>query len=252
MKTAFPEDMFGLPAQEISRPPAAGKRRVTPTQPAAIAPGERSSRVPPWLKIIYTAFVAVLVPYYWHAYGPTNFLYFCDVALLMTLAALWTESALLASMPAVGILLPQAFWCADFLAGLAGWHPLGLTAYMFNPGLSMFTRGLSFFHFWLPFLLVWLVWRLGYDRRALLGWTLLAWGLMCVGYFCLPAPPAAAATPNLPVNVNYVFGFSDQHPQTWMAPGAFFGLMLLALPGLVFLPTHLLLRRVCRMPAARG
>ena len=58
----------------------------------------RSPRIPLWVKLLYTAFLCVLVPYYWSAYGPTNFLYYCDVALFMTLAALWTESALLASM----------------------------------------------------------------------------------------------------------------------------------------------------------
>ena len=40
-----------------------------------------ASRVPLGLKLAYTAFMAVLVPVYWRYYGPTNFLYFCDVAL---------------------------------------------------------------------------------------------------------------------------------------------------------------------------
>src|SRR5215207_9494528 len=108
----------------------------------------KTSRIPLWVKLAYSAFVAVLVPYYWKAYGPTNFLYFCDVALLMALLALWMENSLLASMPTVGIPIT------------------GMTAYMFNPELTLFTRGLSFFHCWLPFFLVWVVWRLGYDRRA--------------------------------------------------------------------------------------
>jgi hypothetical protein len=227
-----------------------------PTLPFAETAGQppeilRSHRVPLWLKLLCTAFVAVLVPYYWMAYGPTNFLYFCDVALLLTLAALWLENPLLASMPAVGILLPQCFWCVDFLCGLFGWHPLGLTAYMFNPGLTLFTRGLSFFHFWLPFLVVWLVRRLGYDRRALPAWTAAAWMLMLVGYFLMPAPPAPLATPNLPVNINYVYGFNDKAPQTWMPPLAFLGLMMVALPLIVFLPTHWVLKRAFGLPAKR-
>ena len=77
--------------------------------------GRRRNRIALPLKIVYTAFLAVLVPYYLKAYGPTNFLYFCDVALLMTLIALWAESPLWASMPAVGILFPQSLWCVDFL-----------------------------------------------------------------------------------------------------------------------------------------
>ena len=117
---------------------------------------------------------------------------------------------------------------------------------MFDPSLSLFTRGLSFFHFWLPFLVGWLVWRLGYDRRAFLGWTVLAWGLMMVSYLFLPAPPAPVATPNLPVNIDYVYGFSDHAPQTWMPPLAFLALLLVALPLCIFLPTHLALRKVCR------
>src|SRR5262245_30523727 len=86
--------------------------------------------VPLWLKLALSAFVAVQVPFYWYSYGPTNFLYFCDVALLLTLAAVWLESPLLASMPTVGILLPQMLWVTDFLCGLTG-HPLtGMTNYM--------------------------------------------------------------------------------------------------------------------------
>ena len=57
------------------------------------------------LKIAYTAFMAVLIPVYWHYYGPTNFLYFCDVALILTLIAIWPENALLISMCA------SASWC---------------------------------------------------------------------------------------------------------------------------------------------
>jgi hypothetical protein len=202
------------------------------------------NRIPLLVKILYTAFVAVLVPYYWSAYGPTNFLYFCDVALLLTTVALWREDALLASACTIGILIPQTVWVVDFLGGLLGAAPIGMTAYMFSPKLSLFTRGLSFFHFWLPFVLVWLVWKLGYDKRALPLWTVLAWGLMLVGYFFLPAPPAPPSHPNLPVNVNYVYGLSDAQPQTWMPPLVWLTVMLAGLPALVYVPTHLLLKRL--------
>jgi hypothetical protein len=224
--------MAGYP--NFTSPPAA----VRPPSPV----GARC--VPLWGKLLYTAFVAVLVPYYWATYGPTNFLYFCDVALLMTVVTLWAESSLLASMAAVGIVLPQALWCFDFLGGLVGWHLTGMTAYMFNPELSLFARGLSFFHFWLPFLLLWLVWRLGYDRRALATWTGLAWVLLLVSYFLLPPPPAPPEAPNLPVNVNYVYGLSDAGPQEWVPPLAFLALLMAGLPLAVFLPTHWLLNKL--------
>ena len=37
-----------------------------------------TKRVPLWLKLSFTAFMAILIPVYWWCYGPTNFLYFCD------------------------------------------------------------------------------------------------------------------------------------------------------------------------------
>ena len=76
--------------------------------------------MPLWLKLAYTAFMAVLVPVYWHYYGPTNFLYFCDVALILTLVGIWLESPLLISMCAVGILAPQALWVVDFVLNIFG------------------------------------------------------------------------------------------------------------------------------------
>ncbi len=206
-------------------------------------------RLPLVVKLAFTAFLAVLVPYYWSAYGPTNFLYFCDLALFFTLAALWTERPLWASMPAVGIVLPQLLWVADFLAHLVGGKVTGMTDYMFNPGIPLFVRGLSSFHGWLPLVVLWLVWQLGYDRRALAAWTVLAWLLLVVCYTLLPPGPAPESNPNLPVNVNYVYGPSDEHPQTWMPPLAWLATLLVGLPLVFFLPTHLLL--VWLFPPAR-
>ncbi len=217
----------------------------------ALAPRLAESRIPWWVKLAYSAFVCILVPYYWRNYGPTNFLYFCDVAVFMVLVALWREDPLWASMPAVGILLPQTLWMVDFLGGLCGMHVVGMTAYMFDTGIPLFTRALSLFHFWLPLLLLWIIWRLGYDRRAFRAWTALAWALLLVGYFLMPAPPAPPENPNLPVNINYVYGLSDSGPQQRMPLPVYFGLLLAGLPLCVFLPTHLILRGVFRAPAGR-
>lgn len=201
-------------------------------------------RVPLLVKLAYSAFVAVLVPYYWQAYGLTNFLYFCDVALLMTVVAVWRESSLLVSMAAVGIVLPQVLWQVDFLGMMVGLPVTGMTRYMFDAKWPLITRGLSFFHFWLPLLLLWLLRRLGYDRRALVAWTLLAWGLVLICFFLMPAPPAPSDNPNLPVNINYVYGFSDEKPQESLPQLVYLGLMMLVLPTCLFYPTHLLLSRL--------
>jgi hypothetical protein len=209
------------------------------------------TRLPIALKLLVTAFVAVLVPVYYLNYGPTNFLYFCDVALLMSVVGLWTEKPLPASMAAVGILIPQLLWCADFLAQLFGFKLVGLTAYMFDAERSLFLRGLSFFHGWLPFLLLFMVRRLGYDRRALWAWAGLGWALCLVAYFLLPPAGTVLSDPKIPVNINYVFGFDDAHVQTWLPGPVYLVGWMLTLAAVFYLPTHLLLRRWCKpRPAA--
>ena len=202
-------------------------------------------KLPVWLTVGYTAFMAVLIPVYWYWYGPTNFLYFCDVCLILTLVAVWREDALLVSMCAVGIVLPQTFWVVDFLCNLVGYRLTGMTAYMFNPKTSLFLRGLSLFHGWIPFLLLFLVWKLGYDRRAAKYWTVLAWGLILICFFLMPGPNPNAGLQ--PVNINYVWGMSDDAAQTWMPTYAWLASLMIGLPVLLFFPTHLFLKKY--MPA---
>jgi hypothetical protein len=207
-----------------------------------------SPLIPLWLKITYTAFLAVMVPVYWVNYGPTNFLYFCDIALFLTLYAVWKEHKLAASMAAVGILLPQLFWCLDFgiqlVRMMMGAEHSGMTAYMFDENKPLFLRGLSLFHGWLPFLLVFLVVRIGYDRFALKAWTALAWVLCLIAYFFLPPAGAKLPNPNTPINVDYVFGLNDAQPQQWMPQGVYLVVWMLALFTLAYLPTHLLLNKI--------
>jgi hypothetical protein len=45
---------------------------------------KQSALIPLWLKIAYTLFVCILVQVYWRQYGPANFLWFSDIALLVT------------------------------------------------------------------------------------------------------------------------------------------------------------------------
>ncbi len=206
-------------------------------------PDTTASRLPLWLKLAYTAFMAVLIPVYWYHYGLTNFLYFCDVALFLTLVGIWREDARWISLAAVGIMIPQLLWCADFGFELAGARFTGMTSYMFDQHKPLFLRGLSLFHGWLPWLLLFLVARLGYDRSAFRGWSLLAVALCVFSFFALPPAGAELADPNLPRNVNYVFGMDDASPQTWMSPLAYLGVWMAGLVLLIYLPTHLLLKR---------
>jgi len=208
-----------------------------------------ASRVPLALKLAYTGYLAVLIPVYWHYYGPTNFLYFCDLALILTLIGIWPENALLISKCCVGILVPQGIWLVDFCGHLGGVSLTGMTDYMFDSGHSLFLRSLSLFHGWLPLLLVYLVWRIGYDRRALPSWTALAWIVLPICFFLMPGP---TAHPGLtPVNINYVWGTSDYAAQTLVPAYIWFLGLLIGLPLLVYVPTHFVLARLAPSAHAR-
>ncbi len=192
--------------------------------------------VPRWVKLGYTLFVIVLVPVYWLQYGPENFLWGSDIALFVTLLALWMENALLASMMALAILLPELAWNLDFfwrlVFGADSIELLG-TRYMFDTELPLLVRGLSLFHVMLPVLLVWLVYRLGYARRALIYQTVVAWVVLPATY--LLTDPSA--------NINWVRGLGRE-PQDWMPAPVYLILLMIAFPLVVYLPTHLLLKRL--------
>ena len=189
--------------------------------------------LPLWPKILYAIFLCVLVPTYWIRYGPKNFLWFSDMALLMLGASLWLESSLLASMAALSVLLLELLWTVDFFVGLVfGKSPTTLSSYMFDSMFSRPLRALSLFHLVLPPLTVWLLYRFGYDSRALVLQTLLAWVVLPVSY--LVAKPAD--------NINWVYGFGKR--QTWMPAALFVVLLMILFPLVLYLPTHLLLERV--------
>ncbi len=211
-----------------------------------------SRRIPTWVKVAYSAFVAIVVPSYWVTYTPWNFLYFCDIALLVTGVAIWIESPLLISMQAVAITIPQLLWVVDFLFRLiAGVHITGVTSYMLDSSIPLFLRALSLFHGWLPFFLLWLLSRLSYDRRALGIQSVVAFMVLLISYLFAPAPPPSASHPNWAVNINYVYGLDDKHPQTMMAPGLWLLFIMAVTVIAIYLPTHFVLRRVFEASASR-
>lgn len=190
--------------------------------------------IPIWLKIAHTLFVCGLVPIYWRQYGPTNFLWFSDIALLVLVPALWFESPLLISMMALAVMLPELAWNIDYFFRLAtGMSLIGLADYMFDADIPRLIRALSLFHVALPLLLIWMLHRLGYDRRALLWQTLVTAAVLPLSYvFSNPRD-----------NVNWVYGLGEQ-PQTRVAGLLFVFLLMLMFPLVVYLPTHLLLDRI--------
>ena len=195
--------------------------------------------IPLGVKVVYTLFVCALVPIYWRQYGPANFLWFSDIALLALVPALWLENALLVSMMAVSVLFFEALWNVDFFFRLAtGKSLIGLSAYMFDPKIPLFIRGLSSFHIILPLLLLWTVNRLGYDQRAFVWQTIVAVAVLPLSYLIS----------NPHENVNWVYGFGE-NPQRILPGPLFVILLMLLFPLLIYLPTHLLFARIFRAAA---
>lgn len=192
--------------------------------------------IPLSLKVVYTLFVCAVVPIYWRQYGPANFLWFSDIALLALVPALWLENTLLVSMVAISVMFFEALWNIDFFFRLlTGKSLIGLSAYMFDPKIPLFIRGLSCFHIVLPLLLLWTLHRLGYDQRAFVWQTIVA----------LVVLPLSYLVSNQQENVNWVYGFG-QNPQRILPASLFvMGLMLLS-PFVVYLPTHFLFTRIFR------
>jgi hypothetical protein len=184
--------------------------------------------VPRWIKLAYTAFLCLLIPVYWHGYGPANFLWACDIALFVTLVALWRENAVLNSMMVIGVLPIEAAWTLDLITGS---NLFGMATYMFEAERPLFLRGLSLFHVAMPVLFIFLLRRLGYDRRALVFQTLLVW-LVLLLTFLLTGPAD---------NINLVFG-PGRSAQTVLHPVLYLALEMILVPAVVCLPMHLLVR----------
>ena len=189
-----------------------------------------AGHIPLWLTLAYSLAVPVIAIIYWRKYGPANFLWLSDIALVFTFAALLSGNRLLASMPAVGVLALELAWTIDFLSG---GRLIGLAAYMFDSKLPLYLRGLSLFHLALPPTLLFLLYRLGYDQSALIYQTLLTWVVLIITYL----------TTDPEKDINWVFGPGSK-PQQVLPPLIYLGLELVIIPICVLLPTHLLLKRI--------
>ena len=198
--------------------------------------GTHTTMFPVWIKVFCTIFVGILVPIYWLERGPANFLWLSDIALIAAVLALWMENRFLASMMAVGVLLPELSWNLDFFLRLiTGVDIIGLngTGYMFETAYTPLFKFFSLFHVFLPLLLLWMVYRLGYDTRAVYAQVLLVWVLLPICYL----------TTNPERNLNWVFGIGNP-PQTWVSGPLYLLLLMGAYPLLVLIPTHFVLKAV--------
>ncbi len=124
----------------------------------------------PRMEWLGAAWLLVYLPTYLSAYGPRNFLFLCNIGVILTAIGLILRSRLLVSSQAVAAPIIALVWAVD-----AGWKVLtgdflyGGTSYMWDPAYPLFARLLSLYHLAWPLLLWWLLRRIGYDRR---GWAL--------------------------------------------------------------------------------
>ena len=190
--------------------------------------------VPRALRTVYTVLVCVLVPVYVWRYGFGTFLWFSNIALLTTLAAIWLRNRLLLSMMALAVFLPEIGWNLAFWARLLfGVDLFGLLDYMFAEQVELWARVLSLYHVPLPVVLLWLVWRCGYDPRALTWQTLVAWIVLTVSF--------AVSRPQH--NINLVYGLLDEMRRPVIQPPLPFLLLITGVPLVVYWPTHVLFKR---------
>jgi len=182
---------------------------------------------------LLTLFLIVLIPIYWKTYGVQNFLWFSDVGLFMTVAALWLQSPLLISIVALAILPVELLWNVDFFVQLVSSRNLvGLSGYMFDSKYPLFLRGLSLFHCVLPVIIVTCLAQWGYTSTALPYSILLVCSVLGLTYFFT----------NPDDNINLVFapryfGWQRMPAFAWL-------LILILIQVVVILIMHVVLKTV--------
>lgn len=187
----------------------------------------------PRLRWLGVAWLAIYVPSYWLAYGPLNFLFLCNVGVMITALGLVAGSRLLVSSQAVAAPIIGLVWALD--AGyrvLTGDFLFGGTAYMWDPQYPLWTRLLSLYHLAWPLLLLWIMGRIGYDRRGVWLQTAIAGTSLAVArLFTDPA-----------LNIN--FAFVDPFLGRQFGPAVLHvAISLAVLAGVAYGLTHRLLCR---------
>lgn len=188
-----------------------------------------STRLPRWLTLSFTVWIAIWAPTYVILLGAQNFFWLCNLASFLILVALWTEHRLLMSMQWLSVALVGSLWTLDVaMAALTGTHLIGGTEYMFDPAHPPMARAMSLYHVVLPLVAGIGVARLGYDRRALVWQTVLTWLVVPLTYvFTDPER-----------NVNWVHGPFGQ-AQDSLDPLLYLLGLTLLWPLAVYLPVHL-------------
>jgi hypothetical protein len=122
-----------------------------------------------WLGALW---LLVYLPTYQSAYGAFNFLFLCNIGVILTAIGLIVRSRLLLSSQAVAAPVIAMVWAIDAAWKVAtGDFLYGGTEYLWDSAYPLFARLLSLYHIAWPLLLWWVLRRIGYDPR---GWPLQA------------------------------------------------------------------------------
>ena len=203
---------------------------------SAATPGSGFPRLG-WLGMLW---LLVYLPAYQSAYGTRNFLFLCNIGVILTAIGLIARSRLLLSSQAVAAPIIALVWALDVGWKLAtGEFLFGGASYMWDAGYPLFARLLSLYHVAWPLLLWYVLRRTGYDPR---GWPLQA-GIAALAILAgrLLAPAAE--------NVN--FAWTDPFFGRQFGPAALHLAFCWALlSGIAYGATHWLLRRM--FPAGAG
>lgn len=179
--------------------------------------------------------MAIWLPAYFRVWGWANLLHLCDVAVILSFVGIWFANSMLLSSQAVASLAPGLLWILDVVWRLVSGHFLiGGTDYMWDSQYPLWVRLLSMFHIALPLVLLWTLRRVGYDRRGFGLQTAIA-AILLIGSRFLAAD----------LNMNYAFRDPVFHRVWGLAP-LHLAVTFIPLVGLIYWPTHLLLRRLYR------
>jgi hypothetical protein len=194
----------------------------------------------PILRWVGVCFLAVWAPAYAVYWGSTDFLFLCNVAVVLTCAGLWFGNSLLLSSQAVSTIVIGTLWGVDvaWMALTHGQPLIGGTEYMWDARYPLWLRMLSFDHLAAPVVTLWGVGKVGYDRRA--------WALQSgVAAVVLVASRIAAPEQNLNFGQKELVTF-----HSWGPPPVHLLFVWSVLVLVVYWPVHAVLMRV--MPARRA
>jgi hypothetical protein len=184
------------------------------------------------LRVGAAVWLVLFVAAYGWAYGAANFVRLCDVAVIVTCIGIMTGRAHLVSSQAISSLLVDLAWNLDLLSRLLlGRHVVGWTDYMWEDRYPLWVRLVSLFHVVWPPLLFVVLRRLGYDPRGFVLQCGIAAVVLVASRFILPGE-----------NLNFAFRDPFFH-RSWGPAPVHLGLTYAVLVGVVYWPTHLVLKR---------